>query len=130
MEKEGLYLIKEREFTKTGENVYKIGRSNNVKNRMNNYPKGSDIELMIACNDSKKSEKNIINKFKTQFKQKTEYGNEYFEGNKNAMINTIIKENTNSKINTGYHKPINNSNNHTTHNTYHKPIHNSHYKLI
>ena len=58
MESEGIYLLREREFARLNENIYKIGRSINIKTRMNSYLKGSDIELMIGCNDSIKCEKN------------------------------------------------------------------------
>ena len=89
MESEGIYLLREREFTRLNENIYKIGRSINIKTRMNSYPKGSNIELMMGCNDSIKCEKQLLEIFRTTFIQRKEYGSEYFEGDKQEMIAII-----------------------------------------
>ena len=92
MEQEGIYLLREREFARLNENVYKIGKSVNVKNRTNAYPKGSDIELAISCKDSLKCERQLLEIFKKTFIQRTEYGREYFEGDKQKMIAIITNE--------------------------------------
>ena len=89
MEGEGIYLLREREFVRLNEDVYKIGRSKNIKNRMNNYPKGSSIELMMGCQDSVAVEKALLDIFRKKFIPKTEYGAEYFYGDKQTMIRTI-----------------------------------------
>jgi hypothetical protein len=89
MESEGIYLLREREFARLNENIYKIGRSINIKTRMNSYPKGSDIELMMGCNDSIKCEKQLLEIFRNTFIQRKEYGSEYFEGDKQEMIAII-----------------------------------------
>ncbi len=89
MEGEGIYLLREREFVRLNEDVYKIGRSSNIKNRMNNYPKSSNIELMIGCSDSVGVEKALLEIFRKQFKQMKEYGSEYFYGDKLEMIKII-----------------------------------------
>ena len=87
---EGVYLIHPREFIKTNENVYKLGRSIHLDNRVKQYPNGSYTLLMLNCNNSIVCEKYLINLFKTKFIQKTYYGTEYFEGNKKIMIREII----------------------------------------
>jgi hypothetical protein len=76
-----IYLVKEREFIKTNENIYKIGRSKqeNTK-RFLQYPKGSELILQEACGDCIKTEKMIINEFKIHFIHRKDIGNEYFEG--------------------------------------------------
>jgi hypothetical protein len=89
MESEGIYLLREREFVRLNEDVYKIGRSSNIKNRMNNYPKSSNIELMIGCQDSVGVEKALLEIFRKEFKQMKEYGSEYFQGDKLEMIKII-----------------------------------------
>jgi hypothetical protein len=89
MESEGIYLLREREFIRMNENIYKIGRSKHIKTRMNSYPKGSVIELMIGCSNSIQSEKDLLAIFKTKYKQLKDYGAEYFEGDKLDMIATI-----------------------------------------
>ena len=78
---EYIYLIKEREFIKTEEEIYKIGRSSqyNAK-RINQYPNGSIILLIIFCGNSEEIEKFLIIEFKKLFKQRRDIGLEYFEG--------------------------------------------------
>jgi hypothetical protein len=87
---EGVYLIHPREFIKTNENVYKLGRSLHLDIRVKQYPNGSNTLLMLNCNNSIVCEKYLINLFKTKFIQKTYYGTEYFEGDKKIMIKEII----------------------------------------
>ena len=89
MEGEGIYLLREREFIRLNEEIYKIGRSKHIKTRMNSYPKGSVIELMIGCSNSIQCEKDLLAIFRTKYIEHREYGAEYFEGNKLDMINTI-----------------------------------------
>lgn len=86
-----IYLLKEREFIKTNEDVYKIGRSKqeNIK-RFNQYPKGSILLLQIVCEDCISEENTLIKLFKTKFKQREDIGIEYFEGNYMSMIGTIL----------------------------------------
>ena len=86
---EGLYLIHTREFISTNKEIYKIGRSSNIENRVRNYPNGSKILLAIINKNSIQCEKDLIKKFKLTFTQKQFYGNEYFEGNKYEMINMM-----------------------------------------
>ena len=78
---EYIYLIKEREFIKTEDEIYKIGRSSqyNAK-RINQYPNGSIILLIIFCGNSGEIEKFLITEFKKLFKQRRDIGLEYFEG--------------------------------------------------
>jgi len=93
---EYVYLLREREFVRIGENTYKIGRSAQPgDNRFARYPKGSQIEHRLCVPDSKRAERAIKTMFEKYFVQKTEYGSEYFEGKKFAMVylmNTTIGE--------------------------------------
>jgi len=86
---EGLYLIHTREFISTNKEIYKIGRSSNIENRVRNYPNGSKILLAIINKNSIQCEKDLIKQFKLIFTQKQFYGNEYFEGDKYEMINMM-----------------------------------------
>jgi len=88
---EYIYLLQEREFIKTNEPIYKIGKTkqDNLK-RLNNYPKGSSLIIQIKCNDCNKYERIILNRFKEKFIQKREIGNEYFMGDCNDMIDLIF----------------------------------------
>jgi hypothetical protein len=88
---EGIYLIHTREFIKSNENIYKIGRSNNIECRIRNYPKGSNVLFIMKCKNSTLCEDNLINLFKKKFIQSKYYGNEYFEGDEDLMIDEIYK---------------------------------------
>ena len=88
--KEFIYLLQEREFIKTKEPIYKIGKTKQEKlKRIKSYPNGSELLFYIVCNNCDKIEKIIINKFKSHFIHKKEFGNEYFMGDYNSMIDTI-----------------------------------------
>ncbi len=85
-----IYLLQEREFIKTKENIYKLGmtRKENLE-RFNQYPKGSILLFQMICNNCRDIEKILIKKFKDIFKHQKDIGNEYFEGNYNEMIDII-----------------------------------------
>ena len=85
---EGIYLIQEREFIKTCENIYKIGRSHNLDERIKQYPKQSKLFLIILCKNSYTIEKELVVLLTNKFKLCIDYGAEYFEG----KLNNIIKE--------------------------------------
>ena len=83
-------MIQLREFLNT--NIVKIGRTiqDNMK-RIKSYPRGSKLLLYINCNDCIKTERYIINLFKTNYTQKKDYGLEYFEGDIKSMIQDFCK---------------------------------------
>ena len=85
---EGIYIIYIREFISTNKNIYKIGRSNDIENKLRNYPKGSRIMFATSCDNSIKYEKDLIKIFKTKFTS-TEFGNRYFEGDVDDMKDII-----------------------------------------
>lgn len=79
------YLLQEREFVKCGENVFKIGKSRQEYfKRINSYPIGSKVLMIIECDDCDKCESDLIAIFKKKFIQKI-YGREYFEGKPNEI---------------------------------------------
>ena len=95
---EYIYLLREREFVNTDEPVFKIGRTTNLRNRMNQYPKDTQIILIIPVDDSVWYETNLIKIFEERFERAkvgTEnIGKEYFVGNLDEMvyiIETFIK---------------------------------------
>jgi len=98
---EGLYLIHTREFISTNKEIYKIGRSSNITNILNHYPNGSKILLAMINKNSIQCKKDLIKQFKLTFTQKQFYGNEYFEGDVDEMIeiisNYIITDNKECK---------------------------------
>ena len=86
----GIYLLQTYSCIITNNTVYKIGMSNNLYRRLQDYPNGSLVYLAIECHNTKQHETNLINIFKTKFTNKPFYGTEYFEGDKTLMISTII----------------------------------------
>ena len=85
-----IYLILEREFLKTDENIFKLGRTQTFFDRMMHYPKGSQLFGCIKCNDTVGVEKNLISQFCKLFKARRDIGREYFEGDPHSMMLTII----------------------------------------
>jgi len=88
-----IYLIKEREFVRLKEDVYKIGRSSQLNcKRINKYPKGSKLICILEFEENINFiELKLINIFKQRFKFRKDYGNEYFEGDKHLMIREIFE---------------------------------------
>ena len=84
---EFVYMVIEREFIKCAESVYKIGRTKDVKHRLQRYPKGTELLLLSTVSDSIFVENQIKKTFKEKFKQRTDIGTEYFEGTCVEMLN-------------------------------------------
>lgn len=86
-----IYIIHVREFIRTKESIYKIGKTTQKNfNRFLQYPKGSKLLFYMNCIDCHKLEYEIKKLFKKNYKLKSEYGNEYFEGNYLNMIIDIV----------------------------------------
>jgi len=85
-----LYLIQEREFKNSKQNIYKVGmtKKENLV-RFKQYPKGSILLFQIICSNCNKMEKDVLKKFKKIFTQKKDIGTEYFEGDYKNMIDII-----------------------------------------
>lgn len=97
-----IYLLREREFLRLNENVYKIGKTEQEpNNRLGGYPKGTEVILFINTNNCNEMETKLIYIFQNIFKQRTDIGKEYFEGDKDYMVKIIcdvINANNNNKI--------------------------------
>lgn len=92
-----IYLIHEREFMRLDDNVYKIGRTDDVKRRLSQYPKGSRLLFSVYTHDCLTAERELIRQFKGIFKHRVDIGREYFEGDSRDMINIIIEYVTNQR---------------------------------
>jgi len=92
MKIQGNYLIQEREFVISGENIYKQGKSEqeNTK-RPGQYPKGSKLHLYLNTPDCDLVEREILNLFKEKYIHRTDIGSEYFEGDVEEMMSDMIK---------------------------------------
>ena len=85
-----IYLLQEREFIKTKEDIYKIGKTKQSNDkRFKQYPKDSILLYQIICDNCDFIEKNLIKEFKNKFTHSKTIGNEYFKGNYKNMIDTI-----------------------------------------
>ena len=84
-----VYLIQEREFVKTDEPVYKLGRSFKIKNRCGEYPKDSMIITILRVNDCVRAEKYLLSRFEQLFVKRTDIGCEYFEGDEDQMTHEV-----------------------------------------
>lgn len=87
-----VYLLQEREFVNSKENIYKIGKTKKLNFiRFKQYPKGSILLFQSTCNDCNAMEKTIMSIFKQKFTQRKDIGREYFEGNHKKMIKIMNK---------------------------------------
>lgn len=98
-----IYLLQEREFIKTKENIYKLGKTKQQHNkRFAQYPKNSKLLTQLICDDCDKIERILINLFNEKFEKRKDIGNEYFEGDYKYMIdliyNTIKQEETKKEV--------------------------------
>lgn len=86
-----IYLLREREFIRMEENIYKIGKTTQFSlKRFNSYPSGSELILHIKCINCHESERILIDLFKLKYKQRKDIGLEYFEGDSTLMMNDVI----------------------------------------
>lgn len=79
-----LYIVHEREFIRHHIEVYKVGYTSNLSQRMCQYPKGSIALMMVAVPRSKAqtAEAMLLAACRkaAQLKQRRDIGAEYFEG--------------------------------------------------
>jgi hypothetical protein len=87
-----IYLIHCRASVNAKENVYKIGKSVDFNKRLDGYDKGSIPIFTIYVCECDDFERLLITIFRSKFIIRADYGSEYFEGNINVMINTILEE--------------------------------------
>lgn len=88
---EYIYIIREREFVRLNEPIYKIGRTVNIHNRMNAYPKDSEIYLFEPVTNSVWYERELLRLFSNTYsrgrlRSGEIIGKEYFVGDVNDMI--------------------------------------------
>lgn len=82
-----VYIIHEREFIRLNEPTYKIGETKHPRRRFSGYAKSSELVYFCPVEDSLVVERIAKQSFKTLFQQKQEYGQEYFHGDVNQMMN-------------------------------------------
>jgi hypothetical protein len=88
-----IYILQEREFIKTKEPIYKIGKSKQLNlGRFSQYPNSSVLYFQLVVPDCDKLEKILIHIFKGKYLQRTDIGTEYFQGDVFQMIDDIYRE--------------------------------------
>lgn len=87
-----IYILREREFLKTNEQIYKIGKTVNMKNRMPSYPKDTRLYLCFyCCSNIDAIEKHLISTFDIRFVKRTDIGSEYYEGDIVQMLSAMMQ---------------------------------------
>lgn len=87
---QSVYLIIEREFVKSSENIFKLGKTRTMVHRAKKYPNGSNILVVLPCADCDATEKKLLDVFRNTFHQRKDIGSEYFEGDPMSMIKTFM----------------------------------------
>jgi DNA-directed RNA polymerase subunit RPC12/RpoP len=95
MVQEYVYIIRECDFVRLNEEIYKIGRTakTNPEDRFQKYRKGTEIVAFFKVNNSIECENKMIKCFSNHIniKKRSEYGKEYFEGNRKELLNEIVQ---------------------------------------
>jgi len=68
-----------------------------ILNELKQYSKGSELIIQLQCENCDIIEKNLIIIFKESFRQRTDIGTEYFEGDKDKMQEIIYNHIINCK---------------------------------
>lgn len=84
-----IYLIHCRACVNSGESVFKLGKTIDFSKRIDGYDKGSIPLLSLYVRECDAFERVLIQMFAAKYKQRRDYGIEYFEGNATAMIMDI-----------------------------------------
>ena len=82
-----IYLIKLYPYS---DNIYKVGRTKNILERLATYKRYKIVTIM-SCEDDVKCEKELIEIYKKETMRCTKMGNEYFIG-KYDQMKTIMRE--------------------------------------
>lgn len=86
-----IYLVREREFIRMHEHIYKLGKTTQIASEQLTYHnKNIEVLLFVKVLDCHQLEPTLMKLFEYNFKQKNDIGSEYFEGNPNDMIKAII----------------------------------------
>lgn len=90
-----IYLLREREFIKTKESIYKVGKTTkDLFKRFSQYPKQSELLLGIRVLDCHVFETELLKIMRKDFKSRRDIGAEYFEGNEHdikLVISDLLK---------------------------------------
>jgi hypothetical protein len=92
-----VYLLQEREFFRSGEPIYTVGRAFDMIARFRKYPPSSVFIRCLPCVDAADTENRLVEEFKEIFVHRHDFGDNNFEGNceqmKDAMIDVVWSKN-------------------------------------
>lgn len=86
-----IYCLIEREFLKTKETIYKVGKTNNINKRIKQYPKGSQMIAYIKVKDCHKAEKELLTILDSVVQRAPEIGREYYNCQLKSLLPTFYK---------------------------------------
>lgn len=89
-----LYILQEREFYHSGEDVYKVGRtSRDVVDRFKEYPKGSRLlfSLHVPLDRVADLEDEVKSRFRSEFRARSDIGSESFVGPWMEMAQLVMR---------------------------------------
>lgn len=85
-------MLREREFIKTGEQIYKVGKTTkDLFKRFSQYPKQSELLMGNRVNDCHKSEEALLKVMRAEFTSRRDIGSEYFEGEEKLMKRVFLQ---------------------------------------
>ena len=93
----GIYVVYAREFVRSGEKVFKVGKTSDMDNRMTGYPKGSQLVAFRQCAvgivELGWAETNVLTDLRcdNRFRACTEFGREYFEGDCTELVAAVFR---------------------------------------
>lgn len=76
-----IYILREREFMRLGQDVYKLGRTTqrNLK-RLLQHSKGSELLFQSICSNCRETETGLRAIFMENYRYRDDFGTKYFEG--------------------------------------------------
>jgi hypothetical protein len=88
-----IYMLQEREFVKSNDHVYKVGKTaaTDAKDRLKQYPTKSLILYIEMVKDCHSAEKVLLKEMQKKFKHRKDIGSEYFEGDPYLILGCIKK---------------------------------------
>jgi len=87
-----IYIAQTRHCIAANNNVHKIGKSIDIIQRRNGYPKGTLIIAYFACIDPDEMERKLLTKLRATFKERKDFGAEYFECSLTELVGVVTQE--------------------------------------